>query len=128
VRAPIVDHHNRVFSGKGCLVALVGDLIDFHASGEGPRGHETLHQVAVPKLVLNAVGVVWESLLKELLEVVCRQLHLTLATIYDSHGVHSDEATCTLVDAAVVVDRGCDLRSTACTSSCCPWRPSRHTG
>jgi hypothetical protein len=36
-RATIVDHHDHVFSGEWRRVVLGGDLIDFHASGEGPE-------------------------------------------------------------------------------------------
>jgi hypothetical protein len=43
---------------------LVGDLIDFHASGEGSRGHEILHNATVLELVLNGVGMVLSSVLK----------------------------------------------------------------
>jgi hypothetical protein len=32
-----VDHHDHVFSGKGCCVALDGDLINFHASERDPK-------------------------------------------------------------------------------------------
>jgi hypothetical protein len=58
--------------------------------------------------VLDKVGVVQASLLKGLLEVVCGQSRLTLATIYDSCGMNHDEATCLLTDA-IIVGRGCDL-------------------
>jgi hypothetical protein len=77
----IVDHHNRVFSGKGRHVAIIGDLIDFHASGERPRGHEILYRAIVPELVAT----------------------------YDSRGVHHDRAVCLLVDVVIVVGRGCGL-------------------
>jgi hypothetical protein len=49
--ASIIDHHDCVFSGKGCHVTIVRDLIDFHASGEGSRCHEILHRVIVPELL-----------------------------------------------------------------------------
>jgi hypothetical protein len=38
--------------------------------GEGSRGHEALHHAAVLEFVLDRVGMVWASLLKEPLEVV----------------------------------------------------------
>jgi hypothetical protein len=66
--------------GKGHRAALVGDLVNFHASGEGPRGHETLHHAAVSEPVLDRVGMVRASLLNELLEVVCGWPRLTFAT------------------------------------------------
>jgi hypothetical protein len=59
--------------------------------------------------VLDGVGVVWENLLKELLEVVRGQSRLTLAAAYDSHGANQNGAACLLVDAAVIVGRGCSL-------------------
>jgi hypothetical protein len=50
--------------------------------------------------------MVWASLLKELLEVICDRPRLTLATARYSHGAHDDGAACLLVDAAIVA--GCD--------------------
>jgi hypothetical protein len=107
--APVVDHHNHVFYGKGHRVALTGDLIDFHVSGERPCGHEILHHATVLELVLDWVGVVRASLLKELLEVVRGRLRLTLASACDGHDVHHNGAACLLVDAIIIVDRGCGL-------------------
>jgi hypothetical protein len=51
--APIVDHHDRILSREGRHVSLFWDLIEFHASGEGPRCHEILHHAAVLELVLD---------------------------------------------------------------------------
>jgi hypothetical protein len=87
--APIVGHHDCVFSGKGCHVALVGDLVNFHASGEGPRGHE---------LVLDGVGMVQVSLFEELLKVVHGRLCLMLPAAHD---------LCSLLDVGpIVIGRG----------------------
>jgi hypothetical protein len=99
--APIVDHHNRVFSGKGRRVTLVG--------GERPQGHKILHHVAVPELVLDGVGVVQANLIKELLEVVRGRVRLMLAAECDNHSAHHDGVACVFVDAIVIVGRGCGL-------------------
>jgi hypothetical protein len=106
---PIVDHHDRVFSKQGCRVVLSGDLVNFHDSGEGPRGHEILHHVAVCELVLDGVGVVRASLLKELLEVICGRLCLTLVIACGGRNVHHVGATRLLVATAVIIDRVCGL-------------------
>jgi hypothetical protein len=71
---PVVDHHDCVFSWEGCHVAFVRDLIDFHATDEGSRGHEILHHAVVLEFVLGGIGVVQTHLFKELLEVVRGQL------------------------------------------------------
>jgi hypothetical protein len=57
-RAPIIDHHNRVFFEEGHRVTLVGDLVNYHASGERPQGHEILHHAVVLELVLDGIGMV----------------------------------------------------------------------
>jgi hypothetical protein len=75
----IVDCQDLFFSWKGHRITLIGDLVKFHASGEGSRGHEILQCAAVPELMFDGVGVLRSSLPKELLEVVCGQPHLTLA-------------------------------------------------
>jgi hypothetical protein len=80
---PIVDHHDRVFSRKGRRVTLIEGLVNFHALGEGPQGHEILHHAAVPELVLDRVSVVRDGLLQEPLKVVCGWSHLTLTTACD---------------------------------------------
>jgi hypothetical protein len=107
--ATIIDHHHCVFSGKGWPITLVEGFVNFHASGKGPRGHETLHHVAVPKLVLNGISVVWASLLKEHHEVVCGQSRLTLAATCSSRGAHRDRAACLLAIANVITGCGCGL-------------------
>jgi hypothetical protein len=76
--APILYHHDCILSRDGHCITLVWYPIEFHASGEGPRGHEILHHAAVPKIVLDGVSVVWESLLKELLKVFYGRLRLVL--------------------------------------------------
>jgi hypothetical protein len=100
----IVDHHDRIFSGKGRRVTLVGDLIDFHALGEGPRGHKTFDHAKVPELVLDEVGVVWASLFKELLKVVCGRLRLTHAATCSHRSALHIGAAYLLVDAVVISD------------------------
>jgi hypothetical protein len=105
----IVDRHDYVFTGKGSRVALIGDLVNFHTSGEGPRGHETHHHAAVSELVLDGVGVVWACLFKELLEVVHGWPRLMLATAYDHRSVLHVRAACLLLDVAIIVDRDCGL-------------------
>jgi hypothetical protein len=106
---PIIDCHNCVFSGEGRRVALVRDLIDFHASGERPRGNEILHHVVVSELVLDEVGMVWVSLLKELLEVVHGQSCLMLAAVCDSHGVRHVQVSYLLINAAIGGGCSCSL-------------------
>jgi hypothetical protein len=78
------------FSGKGRHVALVGDIVDFHALVEGTRGHETLHHATIPELMLDGVGMVRASPLKELVEVVRGQ-------------PHADGCCCPLPSSVVVV-------------------------
>jgi hypothetical protein len=102
---PIVDHHDRVFSKQGRHVVLIGDLVNFHDSGEGPRGHEILHHVAVCELVLDGVGVVRASLLKELLEVIRGRPCLTLVTACGGRNMHHAGAALLLVATAVIIDR-----------------------
>jgi hypothetical protein len=106
---PITDHHNHVFTRKEHRVTLIGDLIDFHASVERPRGHEILHHAAVPELVLDRVGKVRANLLKVLLKVVPMQSRLMLAATCDNHGMHHDGVACLLVDVAIIVACGCGL-------------------
>jgi hypothetical protein len=107
--APIIDCHDHVYSWKGHHVLLIGDLVDFHSSGEGPRGHEILHHAAVPELVLDGVGVVRADLLEELLEVVCGRSCLTLVAACGSRGVHHAGAAHLLVVAGVVASHGSGL-------------------
>jgi hypothetical protein len=59
--------------------------------------------------MLDRVGVVWTSLLEELLEVVRGRPHLALAIAYGSHDTHHAEAACLLVVATIVVGRGYGL-------------------
>jgi hypothetical protein len=93
-------------------VTLVGDLMDFHASGEGSRGHEILHRAAVLELVLDGVGVVQTSLLKELLEVVHGRPRMMLAAACCNHDVHHIGAACLLAITTVTISRGCGLFKT----------------
>jgi hypothetical protein len=108
---PIIDCHDHIFSEKGHRVALVGDLIKFHASGEGPRGHATLHHAIVLELVLDEVGMVRSSPFTELLKVVHGQLRLTLAAACDRRGVLHAGATRLLADVAIVVSHGHGLQA-----------------
>jgi hypothetical protein len=105
--APIVDHHNNVFFEKGHRVALVGGLVAFHTSGEGPQGHEILHHATVPELVLDGVGVVWASLLQEILKVIHGWSCLMLATTCGGRGAHHVGVVFLLVVAAIVADHVC---------------------
>jgi hypothetical protein len=61
----LIDFHDRVLPGEGRHVTLVGDLIEFHASGGGPQDHEIFYHAAVFELVLDVVHVVWASLFVE---------------------------------------------------------------
>jgi hypothetical protein len=49
--------------------------------------------------MLDGVGVVRANLFKEIFEVVCGWLCLTLVAAYDHHGVLHARATCLPVDA-----------------------------
>jgi hypothetical protein len=77
--------------------------------GQGTPKPRFLHLTTIPKLVLDGVGVVWASLLKELLKVVCGRSHLMLTAARGSRGVHHAGAACLLVVVDVIADRGCDL-------------------
>jgi hypothetical protein len=99
----IADCPDCFFTRKRCRIALVRDLVDFHASGEGTRGHETLHHVAVPELVLDEVGMVRASLFEKPSEVVCAWPCLTLAAAFYHRGVLHARAACLPADAIVVV-------------------------
>jgi hypothetical protein len=104
-----LDHHDRVLFRERHCVALIGDLVEFHASGDGSRGHEIFHHATVPEFVLDGLGVVWASLLKELLEVVHQWPRLAFALTYGSHDSHHTGATCLLVVATIIIGRGCSL-------------------
>jgi hypothetical protein len=110
--ASIVDCHDRVFSGKGRRVTLIGGIVGLHDSGEGPRCHENFHHVIVSELLLNKISVVWASLLKELLKVVRGRPHLMLVAACGSHGASRGGAARLLGVADVVTDRGCGLLET----------------
>jgi hypothetical protein len=107
--ASIVDRHDRVFSRKGCHVTLVGGLVNFHASGDGPRGCEILDHATVPEHVLNGVSLVQAALLHELLEVVRERSRLMLAAAYDGHGACHAGAAHLIIDAAIVTVCSCSL-------------------
>jgi hypothetical protein len=107
--APNIDCHECVLSWERHHVALVGVLVEFHALSDGSRGHELFHHVAVPEFVLDGVGMVWASLLKRLLKVVCGLSCLVFAAACDSHGVHHARAACLLAVATVIVGRGYSL-------------------
>jgi hypothetical protein len=59
--------------------------------------------------MLDRVGVVWARLLKEHLEVVSGQPHLTLAAAQNSRDVRHAGAVRSLVVPAIVNGRGCGL-------------------
>jgi hypothetical protein len=101
----IINRHDHAFPEKGHRVALV----DFQASGEGPRSHEILHQATVPELVLDRVGMVRTSLLQKPLEVIREWPCLTLATSCGDHGAHHAGVAHLLIVAAIIVGRGYDL-------------------
>jgi hypothetical protein len=69
---------------------------------EGPQNHEILHHAVVPKLVLDGAHVVWASLLKKHLEVVCGQLCLVLPAAYHNNDAHDVRAACFLTVATVI--------------------------
>jgi hypothetical protein len=104
--APVIDHHDYVFSGKRWRVTILKVLVNFHASGEGHRGHETLHQAAAPELVLDGVAVVQASHFKERLKMVGGRTRLVHAGDHNLGDVFYARAICSLVDAAVVISCG----------------------
>jgi hypothetical protein len=104
---PTVDHHDRVFSGKGYCIALDGGLIDFHASGKGSHGHETLHLAAVLELALDGVSMVWACFFQEPLEVVHGQSRVALAAACCLCGTLRAGATRSLIGAIIII--GCSL-------------------
>jgi hypothetical protein len=106
---PIVDRHDRVFSRKGHHVTVVGDLVDFHASSEGPRGHKILHHVAVTELVLDGVSVVRAGLLRELLEVVRGQSCLALSTVSNGRSACHAGVARLIVDVTIVARHSVSL-------------------
>jgi hypothetical protein len=59
--------------------------------------------------VLDGVGVVQASLLKELLKVVCGRPRLTLAAAYGGRGAHQAGAIRLLVVATIIDGRDCSL-------------------
>jgi hypothetical protein len=59
--------------------------------------------------MLDGVGVVSVSLIKELLKVVRGRSCLALAAACGSHDVHHARATRLLVVATIVIGRGCAL-------------------
>jgi hypothetical protein len=59
--------------------------------------------------VLDGVGIVQESFLKELLKVVHGLLCLMLAAVCDGRGACHDGAASLHVDTAIVIGRGCGL-------------------
>jgi hypothetical protein len=69
--ASLENHHGGVLFREQCCVAR--SFIRLGAPGEGSQGHEALHYETVLEFVPDRVGVVWASLLKEPLEVVCSQ-------------------------------------------------------
>jgi hypothetical protein len=127
--APIVDRHDHIFSREWRHIALIGDLVHFHASGEGSRGHDILHHAIVLEPMLDGVGVVWASPLKELLEVVHWLSRLTLSAAYNSHDAYHA--------GAAPLACCCHRRhrpwlrppkDANCASSCHPWCPPQCLG
>jgi hypothetical protein len=70
--ASLENRHDGVLFGEWCCIVSVGSFVRLGAPGEGFRGHEALHHATVLEFVPHGVGVVWASLLKEPLKVVCR--------------------------------------------------------
>jgi hypothetical protein len=65
------NHRGGILFEEQCCVTPVRSFIWLGALGEGSQGHEALHHAAVLEFVPDGVGVVWASLLKEHLKVVC---------------------------------------------------------
>jgi hypothetical protein len=66
------NRHDGILFDEWCYVTPIGYLIGLGAPGEGPCGHEALHHSTILWFVPNGVGMVWASLLKKPLEVICR--------------------------------------------------------
>jgi hypothetical protein len=66
--------------------------------------------------VLDGVCVVWVRLLKESLEVVCRQSCLALAAAFDSHDTRHVKSARFLVVISIAVGRNNDLLKTLLAS------------
>jgi hypothetical protein len=56
--------------------------------------------------VFDVLGIAWETLFKKLFDVVCGQPCLTLATACDCRGMLHAGATCSHVDATIIIDCG----------------------
>jgi hypothetical protein len=66
-------HHDGVLFGEWCYIAPIGSFVGLGAPNEGSQGHEASHHTAALEFVPDGIGVVWTSLLKEPLDVVCRR-------------------------------------------------------
>jgi hypothetical protein len=69
------NHHDGVLFRERCCATPVRSFIGLGTPGEGSQGHEALLYLTVLEFVPDGVGVVWASLLKEPLEVVCMRPH-----------------------------------------------------
>jgi hypothetical protein len=65
------NRHDGILFGEQSHVAPIGSFVGLGTPGEASRGHEAPHHAAVLEFVPDGVCVVWTSLLKEPLEVVC---------------------------------------------------------
>jgi hypothetical protein len=105
--ASTIDCHDCVFPGERHRVTPARVFIKFRTPGEGPQYHETLHHAAVLELVPNWVRVVWEGLLEESFEVVCRWPRLTLVATRSSHDTPLARVACLLIIIVAMIGRGC---------------------
>jgi hypothetical protein len=93
-----------ILFGQQCCVTLVRSFIGFGIPGEGSRGHEAPHHAVVLEFMPDEIGVVWASLLKEPLEVVCGQPCRALATVHGGRDAPHARVACFL--AALLLESG----------------------
>jgi hypothetical protein len=63
--------HDSVLFGERCCITPIRSFVRLGTPGEGSQGHEASRHAAVLEFVPDGVGIVWASLLKEPLVVVC---------------------------------------------------------
>jgi hypothetical protein len=137
VEASSIDHHDCVFPGERRRIAPARVFVMLRTRGEGPRGHETSHHVAVLELVPDKVCVVWAGFLDEPLEVVRRWTHLILVAVWA--GFLDDKvclSLCAAIETRLTPEPPTSLsllsswlwsrKGATCTSFCSPICPPCH--
>jgi hypothetical protein len=92
--ASTIDHQDCFLPREGHCVTPAWVFVEIRTSGKGPGDHETLHHVAVLKLVTNEVCVVQAGLLKESPKVVCSRPRLIFVAMCGSHDAPRVRAAC----------------------------------